>query len=204
MKRGCLLLPFLLICLLAASPAAGQEEEEIPDDFDGLLVKADITITMRGGDLEVSITVMDESILRYATREMREYLNTLIEDRLADNMNYMPGDPNRPIPFLVNFRALGQEVRYEPHELVIYNYGQQYKPVDIVAISPRFFDRVAYIRQKPVAAIYLFDNSIDLNSRDLTISYFNALVFNNWLRVIEAVNQAKAQLELFKARESEK
>lgn len=199
MKSGYLFLPFLLVYLLIASPV-GAQEEDIPEDFDGLLVKADITVTMRGGDLEVSVTVMDESILRYATKEMRDYLNTLIEEHLADNMNYNPDDPNPPIPFLINFRALGQEVRYEPYELVIYNYGQEYKPIDIVAISPRFFDRVAYIRQKPVAAIYLFDHSIDLNSRDLTISYFDALVFRNWLRVIEAVNQSKAQLEIHRSR----
>ncbi len=199
MKSGYLFLPFLLVYLLIASPV-GAQEEDIPEDFDGLLVKADITVTMRGGDLEVSVTVMDESILRYATKEMRDYLNTLIDEHLADNMNYNPDDPNRPIPFLINFRALGQEVRYEPYELVIYNYGQEYKPIDIVAISPRFFDRVAYIRQKPVAAIYLFDHSIDLNSRDLTISYFDALVFRNWLRVIEAVNQSKAQLEIHRSR----
>jgi hypothetical protein len=200
MKRGYLYLPFLLVYLLIASPV-GAQEKDIPEDFDGLLVKADITVTMRGGDLEISVTVMDESILRYATKEMRDYLNNLIQDHLADNMNYNPDDPNRAIPFLINFRALGQEVRYEPHELVIYNYGQEYKPIDIVAISPRFFDRVAYIRQKPVAAIYLFDHSIDLNSRDLTISYFDALVFRNWLRVIEAVNQSKAQLELHRSRQ---
>ena len=199
MKRGYLYLPFLLVYLLIASPV-GAREEDIPEDFDGRLVKADITVTMRGGDLEVSVTVLDESILRYATKEMRDYLNTLIEEHLADNMNYNPDDPNRPIPFLINFRALGQEVRYEPHELIIYNYGQEYKPIDIVAISPRFFDRVAYIRQKPVAAIYLFDHGIDLNSRDLTISYFDVLVFRNWLRIIEAVNQSKDQLELHRSR----
>ena len=202
MKREYLYLPILLICLLIVSPAVAQEED-IPEDFDGLLGKADITVTMRGGDLEVSITVMDESILRYATREMRDHLNMLIEEHLADNMNYNPTDPNRPIPFLINFRGLGQEVRYEPYELIIYNYGQEYKPIEIVPISPRFFERVAYIRQKPVAAIYLFDNSIDLNSRDLTISYFDALIFKNWLRVIEAVNTAKAQLELEKSRARE-
>ncbi|MBN2288276.1 MAG: hypothetical protein JXQ83_03015 [Candidatus Glassbacteria bacterium] len=203
MKRGYLTLPLLLICLLIASPVRAQEEN-IPEDFDGLLVKADITVTMRGGDLEISITLMDESILQYATKEMRDHLNMLIEEYLTDNTSYRADDPNRPIPFLVNFRALGQEVRYEPYELVIYNYSQEYKPVEIVSISPRFFDRVAYIRQKPVAAIYLFDHRIDLNSRDLTISYFDALIFNNWLRVIEAVNRSKAQLEIFRARKKEK
>ena len=202
MKRGYLYLPFLLVYLLIASPV-GAQEKDIPEDFDGRLIKADITATMRGGDLEISITVMDESILRYATREMSDHLNMLIEERLADNMNYNIDDPNRAIPFLINFRALGQEVRYEPYELIIYNYGQEYKPIDIIPISPRFFERVAYIRQKPVAAIYLFDHGIDLNSTDLTISYFDALIFKNWLRIIEAVNTAKAQLELEKARARE-
>ena len=101
MKAGILFLCSLLACLLLTRPAAAQEEE-IPEDFDGLLVKAEITATMRGGDLEISIAVMDESIIKYATREMRQYLNTLLQDRLADNMNYNPDGPKRPIPFLVN------------------------------------------------------------------------------------------------------
>jgi hypothetical protein len=202
MNRGYLFLPFLLICLLAVSPSSAQDED-IPEDFEGLLVKSDITVTMRSKDLEISITLMDESILQYATREMRDHLRMLVDERLADNMNYNPENPDRPIPFLVNFRGLGQEVRYEPHELMIYNYGQEFKPIDIVAISPKFFDRVTYIRQKPVSAIYLFDHSIDLNSRDVTISYFNSLTFNNWLRIIEAVNKSKTTLELERARQAQ-
>jgi hypothetical protein len=59
---------------------------------------------------------------------------------------------------------------------------------------------VAYIREPPVAAIYLFDRQIDLNSRELSIVYFNSLSFSGWLRVIERVNEAKAQYEVFKNR----
>ena len=172
----------------------------MPPDYDGLLVRNDITVTMRGGDLEITITVMDDRITRFATKEIRDYLNKFIEDRLADNRNYDPQDPKRPIPFLVNFRALGQEVRYEPQELVIYNYGQKYKAIDVIPISPKFNDRVAYIRQPPVSAIYLFDRSIDLNAKDLTISYFGSLEFSNWIRIIEKVNEAKANFQVFKAR----
>ncbi|MEA2063987.1 MAG: hypothetical protein U9P14_09845 [Gemmatimonadota bacterium] len=204
MKRENFLLLFLFISLLIVVPVTAQDDEDIPDNYDGNLVKSDLTITMRGGDLEVSITILDKGILRYATREMREYLNMVIDNNLADNMNYDPDSPDCPIPFLVNFRALGREVRYEPYELMVYNFGSEYRPLEIVPISPGFLDRVAYIRQKPVAAIYLFDGDIDLNSQEVTISYANALVFNNWLRIIEAVNKAKTQLEIERSRSSDR
>jgi hypothetical protein len=197
MKVRFLLLPLFLLGLTL--PLVAQDED-VPPDYDGLLVRNDITITMRGGDLEITVTVMDDRITRYATKEIRDYLNKLIEDRLAGNRNYDPQDPKHPLPFLVNFRALGQEVRYEPQELVIYNYGQKYKAIDVIPISPKFNDRVAYIRQPPVSAIYLFDRNIDLNAKDLTISYFGSLEFSNWIRIIEKVNEAKANFQVFKAR----
>ena len=186
---------------LFAMPLMAQiDDEPVPDDYEGLLVRNDITATMRGGDIEVTVTAMDESIIRFATSEMRNYLRKLKEDYLTDPFVFDQNSKDRPIPFLVNFRALGQEVRYEPQELVIYNYGSKCKALDIIPISSKFNNRVAYIREPPVSAIYLFDRSIDLNSRELSIVYFNSLSFNGWLRVIEKVNEAKAQYEVYKAR----
>jgi len=199
MKAG-LFIPLLLF--IFAFPVTGQDED-VPEDYEGLLERDDITVKMRGGDLEITVTAMDESIIRYATKEMRDHLRKLKEDNLADNINYNPDDPKRPIPFLVTFRALGREIRYEPHELLIYNYGQEYRPIEIVAVSPNFNSRVVYIRRPPLSAIYLFNRSIDLNSRELVITYYNALVFNNWIRVIERVNEAKTQYEVFRARQEE-
>ena len=189
----------LLLCLLLVIPAWSQTDE-VPDDYEGLLVRDDITATMRGGDLEITVTVMDERIIRYTTKELRDYLRKLKNDYLADNINYQPNAKNNPIPFLVNFRALGQEVRYEPHEMVIYSFGQEFKAIEIIPITPNFHNRVAYIRKPPVSAIYLFDKSVDLNSRELSFVYFNSLTFNNWIRVIERVNEAKTQYEAYRAR----
>jgi len=201
MTIGKLSIPLWLLFL--ALPLLGQDDQ-VPDDYDGLLVRDDFTATMRGGDLEVTVTAMDDRIINYATKEMRDHLRKMKENLLADNMYYSPNDKNRAVPFLVNFRALGQEVRYEPQELVIYNYGQEYKPLEIVHVSPNFNDRVTYIRKPPVSAIYLFDRGIDLNSRELSIVYYNALSFSNWLRVIEKLNEAKAQYQVYKARNSGK
>ena len=201
MTIGKLSIPLWLLFL--ALPLLGQDDQ-VPDDYDGLLVRDDFTATMRGGDLEVTVTAMDDRIINYATKEMRDHLRKMKENLLADNMYYSPNDNNRAVPFLVNFRALGQEVRYEPQELVIYNYGQEYKPLEIVPVSPNFNDRVTYIRKPPVSAIYLFDRNIDLNSRELSIVYYNSLAFNNWLRVIEKLHEAKAQYEVYKARNSGK
>ena len=201
MTIGKLSIPLWLLFL--ALPLLGQDDQ-VPDDYDGLLVRDDFTATMRGGDLEVTVTAMDDRIINYATKEMRDHLRKMKENLLADNMYYSPNDKNRAVPFLVNFRALGQEVRYEPQELVIYNYGQEYKPLEIVPVSPNFNDRVTYIRKPPVSAIYLFDRNIDLNSRELSIVYYNSLAFNNWLRVIEKLHEAKAQYEVYKARNSGK
>ncbi|MFH1068460.1 MAG: hypothetical protein V1794_02460 [Candidatus Glassbacteria bacterium] len=201
MKSANLLIPLMIISL--AVPLWAQNED-VPNDYDGLLVRNDITATMRGGDIEITVTAMDESIICYATKEIRDHLRQLKDQYLADNFNYQPGAKKNPIPFLVNFRALGQEVRYEPHEMVIYNFGQEFKPIDIVPISPNFNDRVAFIRKPPVSAIYLFDKSVDLKSRELSFVYFNSLTFSNWIKVIEKVNEAKTQYEVYRARNAGK
>lgn len=190
----------VMLAVLSLPLLAQIEDEPVPDDYEGLLVRNDITAIMRGGDIEITVTAMDESIISYATQEMRNHLRKLKEDYLDDPFIYDPKSKSRPIPFLVNFRALGQEVRYEPQELVIYSYGSKYRPLEIVTVSPNFNDRVTYIRKPPVSAIYLFDRAIDLNSRELSIVYFNSLTFNNWLRVIEKVTEAKAQYEVFRTR----
>ncbi len=184
----------------SASLLAQMDDEKVPDDYEGLLGRNDITANMRGGDIEITATIMDESIISYATQEMRSYLRKIKDDYLDDPFVFNPDSKDRPVPFLINFRALGREVRYEPQELVIYSYGSRYQPVKIIPVSPKFNDRVAYIRDPPVSAIYLFDRAIDLNSRELSIVYLNGPSFNNWLRVIEKVNEAKAQYEVYRTR----
>jgi hypothetical protein len=204
MKTGKITLCLSSLFLFFSVALFAQNEDAIPADYDGILVKSDISSTARGGDLEISVTVMDQSIIRYATKEMRDYLEKIKQDYLVNSPNWNPEDSKNPVPFLVNFRALGQEVRYEPHEFVIYCHGQEYKPIEIVPVSPKFNDKVSYIRMPPVSAIYLFDRAIDLNSQDLTFSYFDQLRFGNWLKLIERVNAAKAQYELYRSRSNGK
>lgn len=201
MKAGKLFTSLLALTLsFSLNLAAQQGWEEVPEDYDGLLVKSDITATIRGGDMEISVIPMDESILRYTTLELKNYLAALKKDHLSKSAFADPFDPKGPIPFLVNFRALGQEIRYEPHEMVIYSHGSEFKPIEIIPVSPKFMDKVAYIRQPPVAAIYLFDRGVDLQSQTLTFSYFNSLRFGNWQRLIERLNAARTQYELDRGR----
>ncbi len=201
--RLCKLLTAMTM-LFAGALLAQIDDEPVPDDYEGLLTRNDFTATMRGGDLEITVTVMDESIIKYATSEMRSYLRKLKEDYLDDPFVYDPESKDRPIPFLVNFRALGQEVRYEPRELLIYSYGAKYRPITIIPVSPKFDTRVAYIREPPVGAIYLFDRAIDLESRELSIVYLNQLSFNSWIRVIEKLNEAKTLYEVYRTRNRDK
>jgi len=196
MKPGKLSTSLIVMCLSLVLSLFAQGWEDVPEDYDGVLIKTDITTTTRTDDLEISVTAMDESIITYATLELKEYFRNLIKENTGNGLSMDPTDPKGPVPFLVNFRAMGQEVRYEPHELVIYCHGMEYKPLQIIPISPKFMDKVAYIRQPPVAAIYLFDRSIDLQSQDLIFSYFDSLRFGNWLKVIERLNAAKTQYQL--------
>ena len=175
---------------------ARAQHDDLPEGYEGILQKADITALMRSGDLEMSIIVLDDEILRYATTEMREYFSSLLNDRLANNMNWQSGSDRNPVPFFVSFRALGQEVRFEPYEVSIYSYGSEYRPIDIIPVSPNFMEGKAYIREKPLSAIYLYDNKLDVMTQDVEVNYFNQLHFRNWIRIIEAVNKAKADLEL--------
>ncbi len=201
MKLRHLMQPLMVLCLALPLAAWAQPAEELPGaDYDGLLVRNDINATMRGGDLEVTVTILDDRILQYATRELKDYLLPLREQALAQSTVYRPGDPKPPVPFLITFRALGQEVRYEPHELVVYNVGTEFKPLEVIPIDPGFNNRVAYIRRPPVAAVYLFDGAIDLNSRDLVVTYYNTLNWGDWMRVIEKVNEAKAHYQVQQAR----
>ncbi len=197
--KVCILLTAMTM-LFAGALLAQIEDEPVPDDYEGLLVRNDITATMRGGDIEITVTVLDESIISYATSEIRDYLRKLKKDYLDDPFVFDQNSKDRPVPFLINFRALGQEVRYEPRELVLYSYGSKYQPIEIIPVSPKFNDRVTYIREPPVSAIYLFDRAIDLNSRELSVVYLDGLSFNSWLRVIEKVNEAKAQYEVYRTR----
>ncbi len=199
MKAGKLIKSLLVLTLSLCLNLAAQSWEDVPEDYDGLLIKTDITALTRGGDLEISVTAMDESIISFTTFELKKYLRAVRNDNPGTGAFSDPNDPKGPVPFLVNFRALGQEIRYEPHELVIYCHGTEYKPLQIIPVSPKFMDKVAYIRQPPVAAIYLFDRGIDLQSRDLVFSYFG-INFGNWIKVIERVNAAKAQFQLDSSR----
>jgi len=191
-------LPLLLMACATAipvpaqgTPPAGQggiasdtlDANWVPAGF-GTLRQDDIALkTSPANGLQVRAIPLDERIIRLLSPDSYRALRDLSTSK-ADQL------PSYSL-WYVSFFALEQgETRFSPQEFIISNTGRDFRPLDIVPLTPGFG---AYrLKQREVqSALLVFDGQIDVN-QPVTAQLEGIPSVTDWSAVIQRIERERA------------
>ncbi|MDF1505305.1 hypothetical protein [Roseisolibacter sp. H3M3-2] len=184
---GCASAPAVLPPTTAAPPAARG------DTADATLLPAGLG-TLRQQDLAVRLPLvggataqllpLDESFLRLLAPDSYRTLRDLRASRRValDSIAQRFRLPRYSIWYVSFFGQEQGEARFSPFEVILTNGGREFRPLEIVPLSPGFGEQ--RLRQRDVkAALYVFDGSMDLN-QPLEVSVESARDATSWSAVV--------------------
>lgn len=202
-----LALPLVLMaCATAApvpaqgTPPAGQggisgdtlDANWVPAGF-GTLRQDDIALkTSPSSGLQVRAIPLDERIIRLLSPDSYRSLRDLAAGK-ADQLLAIKERNRLPSYSIwyVSFFALEQgETRFSPQEFIISNTGRDFRPLDIVPLTPGFG---AYrLKQREVqSALLVFDGQIDVN-QPVSAQLEGIPSVTEWSAVIQRIERERA------------
>jgi len=154
----------------AQQRGAGADTTSLPAGF-GTLRQDDISVRVQFNALQVRALPLDETVLRTlspdsyrALRELRESKRTLIDDVLKRT-----GLPGASLWYVQFFNAEQGEARFSPLEVVINSAGQDFRALEVFALTSGFGEQ-RLLQREVQAGLYVFDPSVDVN-QPLTITF---------------------------------
>jgi len=171
--------------VLPAGRIAQDTTALIPAGF-GSLRQEDIAISVSSSGLTVRAIPLDESFIRTLSPDSYRSLHALSASRKGrtDSMAMRAGIPTVDVWYITFFNVQQGEARFSPQEVVLTNQGRDFRPMDILPITPGFGDQRLQQRQQ-AAALYVFDGAIDPNQR-LTLT-IGSQTGGDWQSVLQKV-----------------
>lgn len=160
----------------ATTPSAVSADSSrllVPAGY-GSLRQEDIAIRIQRQGLQVQAIPLDETIIRLLSpdsyRALREQVNR--NTRTLDEISRRTGLHGFSV-WLVRFYGIEQgETIFSPMEFIITSVGRDFRPIDLIPVTPGFGQQ--RLRQREVqAALYVFDPQVDLN-QPLSVQYESA------------------------------
>ncbi len=199
--RGALCGAAMLVSGCASVPAPGtadaspqivsQSATQVPAGF-GTLRQDDIAIRLAlPGGLQVRATPLNESFTRLLSPDINRALGELVASKQVelDQVKQRVRMPSYSI-WLLDFFAQEQgETRFSPLEIVIRNVGRDFRPLEVVALSPGFGEY--RLRQRDTkSALFVFDGEVDEN-QPLSI-IMETTESSGWQAVLQRVERERA------------
>ena len=157
----------------------------------GTLRQDDISLKLAVATLQVRATPLDESIIRLLSpdsyRAMSELKRSKAEAIAAVGRRNAVRDLSL---WYVSFFAVEQgETRFSPREFIITNVGRDFRPLDILPITPGFGEQ--RLRQNGRQdGLYVFDGQLDVQ-QPLTVSYETARN-DSWGQMLPQIERERA------------
>lgn len=164
----------------------------VPAGF-GSLRQDDIALKISpSSGLQVRAIPLDERILRLLSpdsyRSLRDILRSKDKELTAVRER---GRLSSYSIWYVSFYALEQgETRFSPQEFIISNVGRDFRPVDVLPLSPGFGEY--RLKQREVqSALLVFDGQLDVN-QPLTAQVEGISSVTDWGRVVQSIERERA------------
>ncbi len=182
------------------TPPAGQagavgdtlDPNWVPTGF-GTLRQDDVALKVSPANgLQVRAIPLDERVIRLLSpdsyRSLRELLTSKERDLLAvKERNRLP---NYSIWYVSFFAQEQGETRFSPQEFIINNTGRDFRPLDMLPITPGFGEY--RLKQREVqSALLIFDGQIDVN-QPITALMESTPSVTDWNRVIQRIERERA------------
>jgi hypothetical protein len=191
----------LLACAPPSTPATGTAPSEanqgaslslIPPGY-GTLKQDDIAIQLQqtGVGLQVRAIPLDESVIRVLSPDSYRALSDLVSSQRVrlEELRRRTAYPQLSVWYVSFFGMEVGEVRYSPMELIVTNVGRDFRPIDVIGLSPGFGRQ--RLRQREVQhALYVFDGQLDVN-QPLVVAYETSRS-SSWTTVLERIERERA------------
>ncbi len=164
----------------------------VPPNF-GTLRQDDIALKISPANgLQVRAVPLEERFLRLLGPDSYRSLRDLAKSK-EKQINAIKDRSRLPSYSIwyVTFFALEQgETRFSPQEFIINNVGRDFRPIDVLPMTPGFGEYRLKQRETQ-SALFVFDGQIDLN-QPLSGSAEGARSVTDWAQVIERVERERA------------
>ena len=188
-------------CAGGAPTAAGQSgtlapiaddtvgRANVPVGF-GSLRQDDIAIRLELQGLIVRAIPLDENLIRLLTPDSYRALRELQESNKSAIAAVTRRTGGRsPDLWYVSFYGVQPDVHFSPMELVITSSGRDFRALEVLPLSSGFGEQRLKQRETQ-SAIYLFDESIDLD-QPLTVT-FQSVRNDSWDQILTRVERERA------------
>ena len=174
----------------ARRPVADTVPGLPPPGF-GTLRQDDISLRLTISNLQVRATPLDESIIRLLSPDSYRALSELKRSKSEAIAAVARRNAVRELSlWYVSFFAVEQgETRFSPREFIITNVGRDFRPLDILPITPGFGEQ--RLRQNGRQdGLYVFDGQLDVQ-QPLTVSYETARN-DSWGQMLPQIERERA------------
>jgi hypothetical protein len=188
-------------CAGGTSTAAGQQggvppitddttgRANVPVGF-GTLRQDEIAIRMELQGLIVRAIPLDENLIRLLTPDSYRALRELQESNKQSIAAVTRRTGGRtPDLWYVSFYGVEPDVHFSPMELVITSGGRDFRALEVLPLSSGFGEQRLKQRETQ-SAIYLFDESIDLD-QPLSVTFQNVRD-DSWEQILTRVERERA------------
>jgi hypothetical protein len=144
--------------------------QEVPPGF-GTLRQDDVSLRIRSSSLQVRATPLDEFVIRLLSPDSYRAMSELRRSKSDAIAQVARRNGARDVSvWYVSFFAVERgETRFSPREFIITNVGRDFRPLDVLPLTPGFGEqRLAQNGRQD--ALYVFDGQLDVQ-QPLTVSY---------------------------------
>lgn len=173
-------------------PADTLDPNWVPAGF-GTMRQDDLALkTSPSNGLQVRAIPLDERFIRLLSPDSYRALRELIASK-AEQLEAIQ-DRNR-LPsysvWYVSFFALEQgDTRFSPQEFIISNTGRDFRPLDMVPLTPGFGEY--RLKQREVqSALFVFDGQIDVN-QPVSAQMESSPTVTDWASVLRRIERERA------------
>lgn len=179
----------------AAEPTTSRSATDtapglVPPGF-GTLRQDDISLRLQRFGLQVRATPLDESVIRLLSPDSYRAMSELKRSKAASITAVTRRTGVRELSlWYVSFFAVERgETRFSPMEFIITNVGRDFRPLDVISLTPGFGEQ--RLRQNGRQdALYVFDGQLDVQ-QPLTISYETARN-SDWDSLLQQIERERA------------
>jgi len=137
----------------------------------GTLRQDDVSLRIRSSSLQVRATPLDEFVIRLLSPDSYRAMSELRRSKSDAIAQVARRNGARDVSvWYVSFFAVERgETRFSPREFIITNVGRDFRPLDVLPLTPGFGEqRLAQNGRQD--ALYVFDGQLDVQ-QPLTVSY---------------------------------
>ncbi|MFN8570653.1 MAG: hypothetical protein U0132_01275 [Gemmatimonadaceae bacterium] len=156
----------------------------------GSLKQDDIGLRVSLAGLDVRAIPLDESIIRTLSPDSYRSLHELVVSQrsVVTTVERRTGFPTLSLWYVSFFGTEQGEVRFSPMEMVVTSVGRDFRPLEVVPLTPGFGSQRLRQRESQ-SALYIFEGQVDVN-QPLSLQYETA-VSQEWPQILERIERER-------------